>query len=188
MRASWIIPTGVLFGVLLSAVAFATSRLEPPAEPFTSVAALHAVANYTSGLRKLDDDYAHRLAALRQQYVKEIDGARKAALEREDLDEAQRLLAEKKRVAAGTLQPGGGRGLVILSAVYGVDDQWRDISDQVRSKVTFSKFHYAPEEWRTLPDVAPGRHKSIIICYTLDGKVGVSITQDDQAAFDLPKR
>jgi hypothetical protein len=188
MRTSRFVTVVLLLGALNGALALAQPRQQPPIDTFTSVAALRAIANYDTGLRKLDEEYARRLEALRQQYVKELDVARKGALEREDLDEAQRLLEEKKRVAPESHQPGAGKGLEILSAVYGIGDTWMDVTPRVRSKISFSKFHYAPEEWRSLPDLAPGRHKTIIICYTMNGRVGVSTTQDDQAAFDLPKR
>ena len=178
-------------GILLVALAFAPAQPAQPqsgVESPTSSAAIKAITNYSIGIRKLDEDYSRRLDALRKQYVKELDVARKAALEKDDLDEAQRLLAEKKRVEIASLQPGANRGLVILCAVFGIDEQWIDITPRVRSLVKNAQFHYAPEDWRSLPDVAPGRHKTIIVSYALDGKLNVSIIQDDQQAFDLPKR
>jgi hypothetical protein len=182
-----IVATGLL-GMLSGMLAFALAQPQTPTEAPVSAPALIAIANYTAAVGKLDDDYARRLFTLRRQYIKELDSARKASLEKDDLDEAQRLLAEKKRVEAATFQPGANRGLVILCAVYGIEDQWLDITPRVRSLVRNAQFHYAPEEWRSLPEVAPGRHKSIIISYTLDGKLYVSITRDDQQAFDLPTR
>ena len=178
----------VLVAMLAGTLAFAVAHAQTDGEAPTSAGALKAVSNYTAGVRRLDDDYARKLDALRQQYVKELDIARKTALEKDDLDEAQRLLAEKKRAEAATLQPGASRGLVILCAVYGIDDLWQDITPRVRNLVRNNHFHYAPEDWRSLPDYAPGRHKSIIITYAVDGKLFVSNTQDDQVPFDLPKR
>ena len=83
-----IVATGVIvmFGVTL---AFAVAQPQASTEAPTSAAAIKAITSYTTGVRRLDEDYSRRLDALRQQYVKELDVARKAALEKDDLDEAQ---------------------------------------------------------------------------------------------------
>jgi hypothetical protein len=177
-----------MLSVLASAVAFVIAHAQTISEAPPSEAALKAMDNYTSELRKLDDYHARRLDALRQHYIKELDIARKAALEKEDLDEAQRLLVEKRQAESTVFRPGAIRGLEIVCAVYGIDSQWLDITPRVRSLASNRQFHYAPEDWRSLPDYAPGRHKSIIIIYTLHGKTYVSNAENDQVPFDLPKR
>ncbi len=178
----------VLPAVVMSGLVFARSQPQVKPEAPTSAAAIGALSNYTAAVRKLDDEYSRRLSALQLLYIKELDAARKVSLQHEDLDEALRLLAERKRVEAGSLQFGNSRGMAILSAVFGIDDRWMDITPRVRRLVRNGRFHYSPGDWADLPDVAEGRHKMRIIAYTVDGKVYVSTTQDNEPDFDLPGR
>jgi hypothetical protein len=181
LLATLVVLSGTVSGILTLTLAQSPILTDPP----TSAAAVKTLAVYKDAVRKLDEDYAHRLDTLRQQYVKELDAIRKTSLEKDDLEEAQRLLAEKRRVEAERPQPGVIKGLAILCALHGTDDKWLDITSAVRGRVKDSQFHYTPHDWSYLPDVAVGRHKSAVIAYTFDGKSYLIIKQDDQP-FDLP--
>jgi Domain of unknown function (DUF3395) len=112
---------------------------------------------------------------------------RKKTLEKDDLDEAQRLLEEKRRVEAGNL-PGMTKGMGILCALWGIDDKWADVTHNLRGAIANSQLHLRlnmPNALSSVPDVAPGRKKTLMIAYTLDGKVYLSLTKDDEPV-DLP--
>jgi len=178
--------TGIL-GMLLSVLAFAFAQSQGSKDAPTSSAATNALATYKEGVRKLNEEHERKLDALRQQYIKELDAARKTALAKDDLEEAQRLLAEKKRVEVEKTPPGNGSGLEILYAVHGVDDQWHDVTTRVRSQVKDAHYHYSGPVFSDLPDLSPNKHKITVISYLFDGKPYLSVVQDDQP-FDLPKK
>lgn len=163
----------------------------PPESP-KSADAVRARLKYEGEVDKLQAEYAKKLDLLREQYMKDLDAVRKKALEKEDLDEAQRLLEEKRRAKTEQLRPGTSRGLTLLCALIGLDDNWIDITDILRKDVKNSRLYMGPgavpnPAIAALPDLAPGRHKSVIIAYTFDGKAYVSITRDEEIV-DLPKR
>lgn len=177
----WGVTLGTLIGVL------ALAQLPPPPDAPTSAAAAKSLAAYKTAVRALDEDYARKFDTLRRQYVKELDIARKSSLAKEDLDEAQRLLAEKRRIEAEGSQPGVPKGLAILCALHGIDDKWVDITSFVRGHVKDAQFRYTPGDLSFLPDVASGRHKTIMIAYTFDGKPQLLVTRED-SPISLPAR
>ncbi len=178
----WPLLTGASSFIL--AFAFAQSR--PAVDVPTSLRAVKAIAAYRDGVRRLDDEYAQKVSTLQEQYVKELDAARKAALAADDLEEALRLLAEKRRIEAIRPQPGTAKGMAILSALIGVEGRWVDITLQVRRLVNNSQLHFAPSDLSAVPDVAAGTHKSIIIAYAFDGSAQLSTSRDDEMV-DLPR-
>ena len=66
------------------------------AAPPKSAPALKAADDFQSEIVKLDEDFQKALEPLKADYAKALNEARKAALEKNDLDEAQRLAAAAK--------------------------------------------------------------------------------------------
>jgi uncharacterized protein YegL len=155
-----------------------------------SADAIKAQMQYEGESEKLNAEYAKKLNGLREQYIKDLDVVRKKALEKEDLDEAQRLLEEKRRIETERPQPGMTKGFVILCAMIGLEDKWIDMTSLLRKEVKNSRLYMRPDMPNpalAMPDLAPGRHKSLMIAYTFDGKPYLSLTRDDEVV-DLPLR
>ena len=76
------------------------------------------------------------------------------------------------------------RGFAVMAARFGTDERWFDITQLIRSKISNGRLDDQPEQ---LPDPANGTHKALVIVYSLDGKVGLSLTRDDQPLV-LPLR
>jgi hypothetical protein len=173
--------------LLICAIVFSTANPHLLGSPQSSEA-IKARLKYEGEFDKLNADYAKKLDGLRQQYIRDLDIVRKKALEKEDLDEAQRLLEEKKWIEAKN-QPGMAKGMGILCAVWGIDDKWVDVTHTLRGAVKNSQLHLNLSEPNALSstlDVAPGRRKTLMVAYTFDGKVYLSLTRDDQPV-DLPR-
>jgi len=68
-------------------------------------------------------------------------------------------------------------GFSIHSARLGTRERWLDISRAVQARVADNTLAGLPEG---LPDPAPGLAKAVVIVYSLDGKVGLSVTPADQ--------
>jgi WD40 repeat protein len=68
-------------------------------------------------------------------------------------------------------------GFSVLAARFGIDHNWIDITEKVRSAATAGQAEFKPDG---LPDPAYGRHKSIVMMYSEDGKVGLSEVRDDE--------
>ncbi|MDB5352812.1 MAG: repeat, subgroup [Planctomycetota bacterium] len=69
------------------------------------------------------------------------------------------------------------RGFAVLAARYGVDHHWNDVTDLVRAAATEGRKTFTTEK---TPDPAFGRHKTTVLLYAMDGKVGLSEARDDE--------
>lgn len=58
-----------------------------------------ATAEFEADVSRLDEEYRKKYAEVRAAYAKAMEGARQTALEKKDLDEAQRILETVKKVA-----------------------------------------------------------------------------------------
>ena len=70
------------------------------------------------------------------------------------------------------------RGFAVLAARFGVDHHWIDVTEIVRAAAAEGRKEFKPDN---LPDPAAGRHKSMVLLYSMDGKVGLAEIRDDQA-------
>ena len=77
------------------------------------------------------------------------------------------------------------KGLAILSARYGVDDQAIDVTDALRGKISGDKLEFA-NPGADLTDPAVGVHKTLAVAYSIDGEVGIRACRDDRP-FSLPE-
>ena len=177
-----LLPSIIVSVFLLCAAVFSPATPQKPSDAPQSAEAVKARLKYEEELAKLNAEYAQKLKILRQQYVKDLDVVRKKALEKEDLDEAQRLLQEKRRLEAESLSS-VPKGMWILCALWGTDTKWVDVTYDLRKAVTNSQLHFRLTEKNPLssvPDVADGVRKTLVIAYTLDGKPYLSLTRDDE--------
>jgi len=69
-------------------------------QEFRSAPAKKAKAEYEAELKRLDQLYQQALAKVKSKYVKDLESARKSALIRSDLDEAQAIVEAKATLAA----------------------------------------------------------------------------------------
>jgi sugar lactone lactonase YvrE len=70
-----------------------------------------------------------------------------------------------------------GRGFEVVAARYGVDHHWLDVTELVRAAAAEGRRQYTTEK---TPDPAFGRHKTTVLLYAMDGKVGLSESRDDE--------
>ncbi|WP_422930025.1 hypothetical protein [Singulisphaera sp. PoT] len=71
------------------------------------------------------------------------------------------------------------RGFAVLAASYGDDATWVDVTEVLRKKVVDGKVEVTMDD---LPDPLFGVHKALVIVYSLEGRIFVSRTRDDQGA------
>jgi uncharacterized protein (DUF2141 family) len=69
------------------------------------------------------------------------------------------------------------QGFAVLAARYEAEENWLDVTDTVRKRITNGKLDTSTAG---LPDPAFGVVKALVITYAWEGKVLVSITSEDQ--------
>ncbi len=155
------------------------------AEPPQSIAAKNAKSEFETALKKLDEDYQKKAAALRDEYRTSLDAARKEALARNDLDEAQRIVAEQKDLT----DDAGTGGFQVISAWHGAYASWRDVTAQARKQVKNGELKVAKagDLAAGLPDPAFGHAKSVVVVYRSKGGIRVTLVGDDKA-LNIPVR
>ncbi len=86
----------------------------------------------------------------------------------------------------GEIKPGSppAKGFAVLQARYGAMDAWGDVTRQSRINVANDRLKFTTAG---LPDPIFGVRKALAIVYSLDGKVGLSITAENQAVSLPPK-
>jgi hypothetical protein len=158
-------------------------------DAFTSPAAKAAKAKFDKAAAELHKRHAQEAAELRQVYVRELTAARAEALKANNLEEAQRIVAaikeQEEALKAPESEPGPGGRLVVITARYGADERWTDVTKQVRSLVRGNRLAIPSVEG--LPDPAFGVRKALVIVYSVDGSVQTEIRGDGQPVL-LPKK
>jgi hypothetical protein len=184
---------GIALFALTSFLARGPAQESEQPDPPKSQPSRKAKAKYEDEMEKLEQEFAKRHADLLKQYVKDLDDARKEALGKEQLDEAQQILALKKSlqeenetVKPGMKSPPAKRGLVIEKALFGTEGSWADITTQVRRLVRGSTLRIGDlninnnREGTGIIDPAPNRFKELVIIYTSSGKVNFVIAKQGQ--------
>lgn len=158
-----------------------------------SISARTAALNYQAELEKLEAEFAKRRAELREQYMRDLDEARKEALQEEELDEAQRILALKASIQnesdAGARPPARSArrsGLTVMHAFFGTGSSWADVTPQTKKHIKGSRLRLdVPYHGRDLasvgfPDPAPNRLKTLVVVYSFDGQIGAAAAHTNQ--------
>ena len=66
----------------------------------------------------------------------------------------------------------------MIAVRYGLLDRWIDITEAVRDAAQLGRKEFKIDG---LPDPFHGSHKSMVMVYAFDGKVGLSEARDDEA-------
>jgi hypothetical protein len=91
------------------------------------------------------------------------------------------VIREEAGITSPEARPKGAiatKGFAVLAGRYGVDHLWMDITEALRAAAVGGRKEFTIEG---LPDPAYGRHKTIVMLYAMDGKVGLAEVRDDQA-------
>jgi hypothetical protein len=145
-----------------------------------------ARGTFQTALRSLNQKYDVETKSLRKAYLAELEKARKAAAEQQDGQEADRIVAEADEIVRDDPEVPDRRGFQILSARYGIDERWDDVTDQLRPLVRGDVLRFGlGTDVNFKNDPAYGVLKRLIIVYSLNGNTGVSITGDKQRV-ELP--
>jgi tetratricopeptide (TPR) repeat protein len=67
------------------------------------------------------------------------------------------------------------QGFAILYATYGARDAWIDVADKARPNIVGDRLKFSTTH---LPDPISGVAKTLVIAYSVDGKVGLAITPE----------
>ena len=168
--------------------AFVKVRLTPvrALTPPPVIGVQKARGTFQTSLRALNQRYDAEMKGLRKSYLAELDKAAKAATERKDTPEAERIVAESDEILRGEVATAGRRGFRILRAYYGVDERWADVTDELRPLIRGNVLRFGlGTDVKFKTDPAYGTVKRLVIVYSLDGNTGVSITADQQRV-ELP--
>ncbi len=159
---------------------------DEPAPPPRTAAVQKARAAYQGALRSIQQRYDSALSGLRKGYLTELDRAAKAAAQKKEVAESDRIVAESDEILRGESAAAGRRGFRVVQALYGIDDRWADVTDKVAPLVRGNVLRFGLGTDLDLKvDPAYGVLKRLIIAYSLDGNAGVSITGDKQRV-ELP--
>src|SRR4051812_32303643 len=131
--------------------------------PFKNQKARDARAAYEEEVRKAEVDYNTRVLAARRNYRVRLDQGKVLATQGGDLDDANRIAAELKKVDQEIKEfkdapPGISKGLVIRKARHGVGEEWADVTDVLRNRISNEALTLDG-----LPDPAPGKSKTTIV-------------------------
>jgi hypothetical protein len=162
--------------MLMLLVGFAAAGDEEP-EP-KSEAAIKAKTEFLTKVNELDEEYKAKIKKLREKYHKDLDGARKAELEKSDLNEAQRILTAKVLDQDNAIDT---PGVAILFTAYGSGnkDGWVNVTELVRKKVKKNRVRFLVDQ-AGFGDPKFGVKKSAVVVYAVSGKVYVVIRGQDE--------
>jgi hypothetical protein len=164
---------------LVSLMVFTRSIAAADEEPEPkSAAAVKAKADFQTKFNELEEEYKAKLTKLREQYYKGLDDARKAAIDKNDLNEAQRILAAKTFDQENALV---APGLSILFAAYGSEARngWINVTEAVRKKVKNNRVRFQASR-AGFDDPNFGVKKSVVVVYTVNGKIWVIVRGQDE--------
>jgi hypothetical protein len=160
---------------------------------FKSPAARTAVSKFQKVEEKANAEYQQRLSEARTTLLTDLDLAMKEATRTANLDEANRINAAQKSLAAinAAAWPTTVRQLQILFAFYGANASWVDVTPQVRDLATKGgnrSVKILPDSGvLRIADPAFGLHKSLVIVYTWNRKLNISLTASNQQATLPPQ-
>src|SRR5438132_11453063 len=94
---------------------------------FKSAKGRDAKVAYEEAMKKAEVEYSEKVLAAKKNYRTRLEAAKAAVMQSGDLDEANKLQAEIKKLdqeIKDRSQPQPVRGLVINRARYGITNQW----------------------------------------------------------------
>ncbi len=142
--------------------------------------------SFQSAQRTLNQKYDTELKNLRKTYTTELDKVAKTPEAKADAVEASRIVAEGHESVRRDPELPDRRGFQILSAKYGIDSRWIDVTDELKPLMRGNLLRFGlGTDFSFKTDPAYGVVKRLVIVYTIDGNPGVSITADKQRV-ELP--
>jgi len=138
---------------------------------FKTIKARDAKATYDDAMKKAETEYNEKVMRATKIYLSRLEAAKGAVVQSGDLDEANNLQAEMKRLeqeikdfndTRAVLE----RGLLIERAQSGFGDKWADVTALVRSRQKNDAVNNVPN----LPDPAWGKQKTMIVEGIYGGK------------------
>lgn len=170
----------------------------PTAIELKSESGKKAKAQYDRDVSDLHGAYRSHLKKVHEKYADELAKVRKIALEANDLDEAQRVVATAKQVEAAIkktetaeippapVPPPKMARFEIIAARWGAQDGWADVTKLVSGKIKNGRLVIAEPEKAGLGDPKNGAFKSLVVVYSLNGVVLVDAFAHNQRV-SLPK-
>jgi len=156
-------------------------------KPFKVKEAADATARYEKEKKFLDDAYTKALKEVQKTYLTSLTAARKTAIEKNDLDEAQAIVAVIKELEQPNEdKPEIGR-FELISAKWGISEKWTDVTNICKARSKSGKLYINPNDYLKLfGEPHANAHKNLIIVYAYRGKVLVEVLVDTQPVA-LPK-
>ncbi len=142
---------------------------------------------------KADADASAARAVLREQYVKDLDAARKAALENNDLDEAQRILQAKQDVAnaESRLKIIEARFISMGDPAKNIAPEWTDVTKEVQALVKNDRVVVSLEpkvgNHLSWPHSNDRFYRYLLVVYSIDGDVRQGIVSHPRWRAELPE-
>jgi hypothetical protein len=129
---------------------------------FKTIKARDAKVAYDEAMNKAQVEYNAKVLAAKRNYRSRLENAKGAVLQSADLEEANKLAAEMKKLDQEIKEravPQDMRGLFIARARWGVGDKWVDITELVRKKNSGEVLARISD----VPDPAWGKSKTCVI-------------------------
>src|SRR6267143_96335 len=151
---------GLAGAFLLLSIGFLTMAAPPT---FKNNKAKEAKQAYDEEVKKAEAEFNTRIIAAKRNYRARLEGGKLQATQAGDLDDANKIAAELKKVDQEIKEykdvpPGISKGLVIRKARHGVGEEWADVTDVLRNRISSDSLTLD-----ALPDPAPGKSKSTIV-------------------------
>src|SRR5258705_8289010 len=157
---------------------------------FKTIKARDAKVAYDEAMNKAQVEYNAKVLATKRNYRSRLENAKGAVLQSADLEEANKLAAEMKKldqeIKESTVPP-TMRGLLIQRAQYGAGDKWADVTELFRGRQKNDALNNIPD----LPDPLRGKHKILIVEGIYGGKefvMSFTINPGETFVFGAPSR
>jgi hypothetical protein len=129
---------------------------------FKNNKAKEAKQAYEEEVKKAETEFGTRILAAKRNYRARLEAAKGLAMKAGDLDDANNIAAELKKVEQeikdNSAPAGISRGLVIRRVMHGIGEQWADVTDVVRNRISNEALSLDD-----LPDPAVGRSKTTVV-------------------------
>jgi hypothetical protein len=155
---------------------------------FKTIKARDAKVAYDEAMNKAQVEYNAKVLAAKRNYRSRLENAKGAVLQSADLEEANKLAAEMKKVDQEIKEatvPPTMRGLLIQRVQYGTGDKWTDLTELFRNRQRNDSLSNIPD----LPDPARGKKKALIVEGIYGGKefvMSFSISPGETFVFGAP--
>lgn len=187
---------GVLAALMLLVLGFGHQASARGGDEPKSRPAREATDRYERECMKAAADASAARAALREQYVKDLDDARKVALEQSDLDEAQRILRVKEEVAhaESRFHVIEARFICMGDPAKGIEPAWTDVTKEIRKLVKNDRVIISLEpkvgdhlQWPVPAERFSTQYHYLLIVYSIDGDVRQGLVSHPRWRAEFPE-